>query len=247
MLSSRQTLPELTNRQEEVLNIIISEIESNGFPPTVRELRDHLGVNSLRGATIHLDALEKKGYIQRTGKARGIKVLSKSGPLDDNQAIRIPLIGQVKAGEPVWAEENFEKFINVKTSYLGGYRRAYALRVDGDSMIELGIEPGDLALIYPTQTAENGDIVVALLEDSVTLKKFHRVDNFIALLPANKNYEPIIGKDFDIQGKLIGLIKKEEQYHGSLGGEAQLIPMTHEQYPQNPHPMLKWVYGSTKS
>lgn len=249
MLQGRQKNTNLTHRQEEVLNIIVREIETNGFPPTVREVRDRLGVSSIRGASVHLEALEKKGYIQKTGKARGIKVLRRSPSLVGNQEIRIPLIGQIQAGLPIWAEENFERYINVKSTYLKGYQKAFALKVEGESMIEAGINPGDTALIFPTQTAQNGDIVVALIEDSVTLKNFHQVDNFIALLPSNSSFDPIIGKEFNIQGKLIGLIKKEDKAYGSLvrrgslKNEAHLIPMTAKNALDSPK--AKWVFGKT--
>lgn len=235
----------LTDRQQATLDLIIHEIETNGYPPTVREIRDRLGVNSIRGASIHLDALERKGFIVRTSKARGIKVLRRPEGNNHHQEIRIPLVGHVQAGHPIWAEEHFERYINVKKSYLRGYQKAFAVRVEGESMIEAGIEPGDIALIYPTENANNGDIVVALIEDSVTLKRFHRVDDFIALLPANRNFKPIIGTEFNIQGKMIGLIKRNEHAHGSLEDEASLIPITPVSASDKPHPMLKWVYGST--
>lgn len=235
----------LTQRQQEVLDIIIGNIEHNGYPPTVRELRDHLGVNSIRGASIHLDALERKGFIQRSGKARGIKVLKIDNGTTSRQEIRIPLIGQIQAGYPLLAEENVEKFINIKKEYLRGNPRAFALRVHGRSMINAGIQPGDIALITPTQHAENGDIVVALFEDSATLKKFYQVDDYIALLPANPEFDPIIGHDFSIQGRLVGLIRAEEEPSGSLSDEACLVPIYREDTLDEPQPVVKWVYGRT--
>lgn len=243
MFNSIQKYPRLTTRQEEVLSIIVSEIENSGFPPTVREIQEKLGVKSIRGASVHLDALQKKGFIQITGKARGIKVLRKSSSMIDKQEIRIPLIGQVQAGIPIWAEENFEQYINVKTTYLKGYQKAYALRVKGESMIGAGIEPDDVALIYPTNIARDGDIVVALIDNEVTLKRFQQVDNFIALLPANENFQPIIGKDFDIQGKLIGLIKKNDRAWGSLVNEAKLIPIAKQSALDHPNYTSQWTFG----
>jgi len=236
----------LTERQQKALNIIVSAIETDGFPPTVREIRDEMGVSSIRGASVHLEALERKGYIQTTGKARGIKVLRRYDIEGENDAaeIRIPLIGQVQAGGPVWAEENFERFINIKRSYLKGYQEAFALNVKGDSMLEAGIEPGDIALIHPTETATNGEIVVALLEDEVTIKTYHQVDNFIALLPANPSYEPIIGRAFNIQGKLIGLVKQNEDYNDSLSNEATLVPISTKEAKEEHTPVVKWSYGT---
>jgi repressor LexA len=235
----------LTQRQQEVLDIIVGNIKHHGYPPTVRELRDHLGVNSIRGASIHLDALERKGYIQRNGKARGIKVLKIDNGATSRQEIRIPLIGQIQAGYPLLAEENVEKFINIKKEYLRGNTRAFALRVHGHSMINAGIRPGDIALITPTQHAENGDIVVALFEDSATLKKFYQVDDYIALLPANPDFEPIIGDNFSIQGKLVGIIRANEEPSGSLTNEACLVPIYREDILAESQPVVKWVYGRT--
>jgi repressor LexA len=235
----------LTTRQQEVLDIIVEAITSEGYPPTVRELRDILGVNSIRGASIHLDALERKGFIKRSGKARGIRVLDAGTSTNGTREIRIPLIGQIQAGYPLLAEQNVETFINVKKSYLKGNSHAFALRVSGESMIDAGIQPGDIALIVPTQHADNGDIVVALLDDSATLKKFYQVDNYVALLPANPVFQPIIGRDFSIQGRLIGIIRSEDEPSGSLTNEACLVPVY--RYPTSDGPSLtkQWIYGRT--
>lgn len=229
---------QLTPRQEEVLNLIVQEIEANGFPPTVREIRDLIGVNSIRGASVHLDALEKKGFIRRLTKARGIQVLRRGNGSSDIGEIRIPLIGHIQAGGPIWAEENFERYINVRTNLLHGYRNTYALRVQGDSMIDAGVNQGDIALIFPTEVAQSGEIVVALIDGSVTLKRFHKVDNYIALLPANPKYQPIIGVEFNIQGRMIGLIKPEGSPYGSLMSDTKLVPITNQT-------AIQWVYGST--
>ncbi len=240
---------ELTKRQEKVLGIIINSITTQGYPPTVRELRDKLGVSSIRGASIHLDALERKGYIKRTGKARGIRVLDAS-PINGNAPdIRIPVIGQIQAGAPILAEQNIETYINIKKSYLKGNKRVFALRVKGESMIEAGILPGDIALISPIQHADNGDIVVALFEDSATLKKFYKVDDYIALLPANPKFKPIIGNNFSIQGKLVGIIRSGEEPSGSLSHDACLVPVYHREIDDHPNPNIlnRWVYGSTTS
>lgn len=248
MYQGRQKNTGLTDRQGDVLQMIVDQIEQYGYPPTVRELRDELGVNSIRGASIHLDALERKGFIERTGKARGIRVLRRIDNTNTPQEIRIPLIGQIQAGRPILAEENIDQYINVHRDYLNGYQQAFALRVKGESMIDAGIHPSDIALITPTQTAQNGDIVVALFEDSATLKKYHQVDNYIALLPANPKFEPIIGKDFSIQGKLITVLHTDGQRTARLSDDATLVPV----YPidtadtlQHLDPMVKWVYGRT--
>lgn len=235
----------LTTRQQEVLDIIVGGIEINGYPPTVRELRDELGVNSIRGASIHLDALERKGYIQRTSKARGIKVLRVNNRPGGRQEIRIPLIGQIQAGYPLLAEENVEKYISIKRTHLKGNRKAFALRVNGESMIGAGIRPGDIALIIPTSEAQNGDIVVALLEESATLKKYYRFDDYIALVPANPQFEPIVGQDFSIQGKLVGIVRADDDQAGLLYDEACLVPVYRDEASDGPKSVVKWVYGRT--
>lgn len=219
---------ELTTRQNETLDIIVNSIEEDGFPPTVRELQRKLGVSSVRGATVHLDALEKKGYIERNGKARGIRVLRRSIKDIGNGSIEIPLVGQVAAGKPILAEENIEKYVTVKREYLRGAQDAFLLRVEGDSMVEADIKPGDLAIVIPTNTAQNGDVVIALMEeDSATLKKFHQVEDYVALLPANAKYEPIIGKEFSVQGKVIGVVRENsrENKRGSLLKDSALVPV----------------------
>lgn len=215
----------LTERQKEVLNFIIHEIKTRGFPPTIREMRDALNLHSLRGITVHLDALVKKGFIQRTSQARGIRVLRDSRPFANRGKIEIPLLGEIHAGTPLLAEENIEKYIAVDVEKLKGATNAFALRVKGDSMVEAQIYEGDLAIVSPQATAEDGDIVVALLEDEVTLKKFHRVGDYIALLPANTNYAPIIGREFSIQGKLIGVLSSKERKFISQASSSTLLPV----------------------
>ena len=234
---------DLTDRQQEVLDAIIDGVEVNGYPPTVRELRDSLGVSSIRGASIHLEALERKGYIQRSSKARGIRVLRMGKGHSNRLELRIPLIGQIQAGLPMMAEQNIEKFINIKRAYLKGNRSAFALRVQGESMIDAGIRPGDIAIIIPTTNVENGDIVVALIEDSATLKKFFRLDSYVALLPANPIFEPIVGREFSIQGKLIGIIRADDEPGGSLANDACLVPVYKDHAVDQPKTVVQWVYG----
>jgi repressor LexA len=235
-------MEELTSRQQKVLNTIIRNIESTGFPPTIRELREKIGVTSLRGVTVHLDALERKGYIERNSKARGLRVLRSGEAGRRAQYIRIPLVGSVAAGTPILAQENIEKYVRVKKDHLKGSQKAFLLRVQGDSMIEAGIRPGDLAIISESNTADNGDVVVALLEDEVTLKKFHKIDNYVALLPANPNYQPIIGREFSIQGKLVGLLHDEQIYNEEQWDEGQLMPVHRERSPR-----VQWIFGHSGS
>lgn len=228
----------LTSRQQKVLNSIIKNIESTGFPPTIRELREKIGVTSLRGVTVHLDALERKGYIERTSQARGLRVLRNGEAGRRAQYIRIPLVGSVAAGTPILAQENIEKYVRVKRDHLKGAQKSFLLRVRGDSMIEAGIQPGDLAIISESSTADNGDVVVALLEDEVTLKRFHKVDDYVALLPANPNYQPIIGREFSIQGKMVGLLNDDQIYNEEQWDDGQLMPVHKERSRR-----IQWIFG----
>lgn len=167
-----------------------------------------MGLRSLRGVTIHLDALERKGFIKRSSKARGIRIVREVPSGKPQGFIKIPILGEIHAGTPLLAEGNIERYVNVRKGYLKGTQKASLLRVKGDSMVDEGIYEDDLAIISSQARAENGDIVVALLEDEVVLKKLHRVGDYIALLPGNPKYAPIIGKEFSIQGKLIGVIRR---------------------------------------
>ncbi|MCA9390512.1 transcriptional repressor LexA, partial [candidate division WWE3 bacterium] len=211
---------------------------STGFPPTIRELRDEIGVSSLRGVTVHLDALERKGFIERNSKARGLRVLRNGEMGRRAQYIRIPLVGTVAAGTPILAQENIEKYVRVKRDQLKGSEKSFLLRVQGDSMIDAGIRPGDLAIISESATADSGDVVVALFDDEVTLKKFHKVDNYVALLPANAKYQPIIGKDFEIQGKLVGLLDEAQLFDDENWVDGDLLPVRREQSKHFP-----WIFG----
>lgn len=237
---------DLTNRQQQTLQFILNSIQRNGFPPTVREIKKALRVNSIRGAIVHLEALKKKGYITRSRQARGIKVLKTPTDKKTKGNIKIPLLGQIAAGKPLLAQENIEKYVSIKREYLHGNENAFLLRVQGESMIEAGILPGDLAIVSPVSTAENGEVVVALLEDAATLKKFHRVENYVALLPANPEYEPIIGQEFSIQGKVIGVVRESEKPYGSVMKDGALLPIykiriREEQEGTN----SRWVYGAS--
>lgn len=198
----------LAPRQKQVLKFIIHEIKSRGLPPTLREIADHLGLKSFQAASLHILALERKGFIERSPVARGLRVLR--APKDERigKTIRIPLLGEIAAGIPLLAEQNIEKYLAIPSDYLQGADEAYLVRVKGDSMIEAGINEGDLAIISAGPSAKSGDIVAALIDNEVTLKKFHQVDQYVALLPANPKYKPIIGREFLIQGRCLGLIRK---------------------------------------
>ena len=194
----------LTARQEEILNLIKTNIRATGYPPTRAEIANELGFKSPNAAEEHLRALARKGVIEMIkGTSRGIRLL-------DEEQNGLPLVGRVAAGEAILAIENIEDYIDVTPDMF--YPKAdFFLKVQGPSMQNIGIMDGDLLAVHKTNIAENGEIVVALIdENEVTLKKFRSFKNSIALEPSNKNFKTrIFGEGrVRIQGKLVGLIRK---------------------------------------
>jgi repressor LexA len=210
----------LTERQQEVFNFIVHYIEEKGYPPTIREMQVGLGIGSLRGVTIHLDALHKKGFIERLSSkngprtSRGIRILARVGERakdQDQETLKLPLIGTIAAGTPLLATQNIEDLISVPTQLLriSGHN-CFLLKVKGESMTGAHILPGDLVIIQPQLTAENGDIVAARIGEEATVKRFWRHGNRIELQANNPNYAPIPLRKSDnaaIIGKVIGLLR----------------------------------------
>jgi len=197
---------ELTRRQAAILQFIIRSIRDDGYPPTIAEIGTEFGINSTNGVNDHLVALKKKGYIDRTQKARGIHVTEKAAVgLYQNQAGMLPLVGQVAAGQPVFAEENIEDYVPVAPAL--GKRRAYCLRVQGDSMIEDGILDGDIIVVDQQRRPRAGDVVVALVDDEVTVKHYHPHGNRVELRPANAAMQPIVvpARSVTLQGVVVAL------------------------------------------
>lgn len=197
----------LTRRQEEVLYLIIRHIEEQGYPPTVQELADLLGVSSKNAIAKHLQALMQKGYIEHDSTARGIRVLwNPQGESSD--VIQVPILGKVAAGFPILAEENMLDHIPIPRQLIRQEGRYFALRVNGDSMIQAGIFDGDLVLVLSTQNARHGDIVVALIGDEVTVKRLIVKDGKKFLQAENPDYPNLYPQEeWSIQGKVIGLIR----------------------------------------
>ncbi|MBE7411499.1 MAG: transcriptional repressor LexA [Leptospiraceae bacterium] len=200
-------MKELTEKQEEVLSYITNTIKDRGLPPTIREIGDEFGITA-KGAYDHLKAIEKKGYI-RTSKnqSRAIELLRPNA--EDMLPVRvmsIPLVGRVAAGLPILAEENIEDYIPVPDE-LAKKGVTFALRVVGDSMTGAGILDGDIAIVQKKESARNGEIVVALVEDSATLKTYYKESDYIRLEPSNTSYKPIKTKKASVVGKLIGLYR----------------------------------------
>lgn len=200
----------LTQRQQQILDYILSEINKKGYPPSVREIGQAVGLTSSSTVHSHLAALEKKGYIRRDPtKPRALEVtdfrLSDRG-IAPERVQNVPLVGRVAAGMPLLAQENIEDNFAVPAEIAG--ENAFMLRVKGDSMIEAGILDGDYLIVRQQSTANNGDIVVALIEEEATVKRFFKRPDHIILKPENKNLEPIIVQDATVLGKVVGLIRR---------------------------------------
>ena len=197
-----------TDRQQSVLDFIVRYVNEHGYPPSIREIGAAFGIKSLRGVTVHLDALERKGYIRRESTSRSIQVLKTPAAISDS-FVRLPLLGTIAAGEPLLAVENIEAEVPVPRAMLGGADGAFLLRVRGDSMVDAHIMDGDMVVIRPQQTAEHGDLVAALLGDEATVKRFSAEEGRAALVPANRAYQPIPlrGADVRLIGKVIGLLR----------------------------------------
>lgn len=201
-------LQELTFKQRRIYDFLSSTIREKGYAPSIPEIGKSFKIASTRGVFDHLQALEKKGYIRRVGK-RAIEIVGLNGRPALPEAKEIPIVGQVRAGVPILAEENIEGFLPVASDLARG-KDAFALKVKGDSMMEDGILEGDLVIIRRQETAVNGDIVCALIGNEATLKRFQWKGNQITLKPANPKYEPIIVSkgEFRILGKATGVIRK---------------------------------------
>lgn len=211
-------MEELTERQRQILNFIVKETESRGFPPTIREIGEEMDIRSTNGVNDHLKALERKGYLLRgeqqsralvpTKRARmvlGLGAKKESTP----DLVEIPLLGKVAAGAPLLATENVEDSVRIDSFFLGSNppREVFALRVKGQSMIEDGIFDGDYLFVRKAPTANPGDIVVALIEDEATVKRYYPEGDRIRFQPANASMQPIYVNKADFKSTMIlGLV-----------------------------------------
>jgi repressor LexA len=202
---------DLTSKQKAVFDFLKKYLQEKGFPPTLREIASHFGLRGPKAPQKTLQILEKKGYIRRIpGGSRAIEMLIP--PLaPKNQTLSLPIVGRVRAGEPILAVENIEGYINLDRSLVSS-DDVFLLRVQGDSMIDAHIQDGDFALVKPQPNAENGEIVVALIEDEATIKRIFKKRDLIRLEPANPNLGPIIvrrgEKRVAIVGKVVGIFRK---------------------------------------
>lgn len=202
-------MPEdITSRQRELLQYIIKQIREHRLPPSVSEMAEYLKVKSKNAVAKLLSALEQQGYIKTTGKARGIEVLETLGESLEKGWIKVPLLGHIQAGSPHLAEEHVEEWINLPQTLTKGRRDVFLLRVRGDSMVNAGIFEGDLVIVRPQKDARHNEIVVALLHDEATVKRFIQIKNRAYLKAENPKYKNIYPKeDWMIQGKVVGVIR----------------------------------------
>jgi repressor LexA len=208
--------PELTRRQQEILDFVRAEVSRRGFPPSVREIGEAVGLSSSSTVHSHLAALEAKGFVKRDpSKPRALEVLDfrdAERGVDYGQVYAVPLVGQVAAGSPILAAENIEQTITLPVELAD--ETTFILRVRGDSMIEAGILDGDFVVVRQQETATNGDIVVALIGDESTVKRYFReADGRIRLQPENSSLDPIFvtseaGEDFRILGRVVALFRR---------------------------------------
>ncbi|MCB1175420.1 MAG: transcriptional repressor LexA [Leptospiraceae bacterium] len=203
-------MKELTEKQLIILQYIESFIYEQGYPPTIREIGDRFTITA-KGAYDHLKAIEKKGYIKcERNRSRAIEMLKSSDGndiIDNGGMINVPLIGSVAAGMPVLAQENIEEYLAFPRTMVP-QDGVFALRVSGESMMDAGIHDGDIAIIQKQNTARNGEVVVALIEDEATLKTYYKEKSRIRLQPENKRFKPIYAKNPVLLGKLVGLYRQ---------------------------------------
>ncbi|MCI7274798.1 MAG: transcriptional repressor LexA [Cuneatibacter sp.] len=201
----------ITSKQLEILDYMKNQILNKGYPPSVREICEAVGLKSTSSVHAHLATLEKNGYIRRDPtKPRAIEIVDDSFYNFRTEVVNVPLVGRVAAGEPILAVQNIESYFPVPASFLPSGGEVFMLQVQGDSMINVGIHNGDCLLVQSRNTAENGEIVVALVDDSATVKTFYREKDRIRLQPENDLMEPIYVDDVTILGKAVGLYRKME-------------------------------------
>ncbi len=194
----------LSNRQVAILEFIQQTLDERGYPPSVREIGEAVGLKSSSTVHAHLGQLQKKGYIRRDPtKPRAIELTSNKSAI-----VRVPVVGRVAAGEPILATENIEETFPLPVSFLNTSKQVFMLTIKGNSMIKAGIYEGDFIVVRQQNTADDGDIVVALIGEEATVKRFFKEKNAIRLQPENDDLEPIIVRDLTILGKVIGVLRK---------------------------------------
>ncbi|WP_455717446.1 transcriptional repressor LexA [Anaerosporobacter sp.] len=197
----------ISTKQKEILEYIKAQIINKGYPPAVREICEAVKLKSTSSVHSHLETLEKNGYIRRDPtKPRAIEIVDDGFNLSRKELVNVPIVGVVTAGQPILAVENIEGYFPMPAEDMPN-AETFMLRVKGESMINAGIFDGDKILVEKSSTAENGDIVVALIDDSVTVKTFYKENGHFRLQPENDTMDPIIVDELSILGKVIGLFR----------------------------------------
>lgn len=200
-------LGKISKKQEEILEYIKSELLSKGYPPAVREICEAVHLKSTSSVHSHLETLEKNGYIRRDPtKPRAIEIMDDTFNLTRREVVNVPVIGRVAAGAPILAEENIENYFPIPMEFMPN-EKTFLLSVKGESMINAGILDGDYVLIKQQSNAENGDMVVAFVEDGATVKRFFKEEGVYRLQPENDFMDPIIVESVEILGKVIGVFR----------------------------------------
>ena len=197
----------ITQKQSEILEYIKSQILNKGYPPSVRDICSAVNLKSTSSVHAHLESLEKNGYIRRDPtKPRTIEIIDDNFNLTRREMVNVPVLGQVAAGEPILAVDNITGYFPIPSEFMPS-EETFILTVKGDSMINIGIYNGDQIVVEKCNTAENGEIIVALIDDSATVKRFYKENGHIRLQPENDFMDPIIVDDCMILGKVIGLMR----------------------------------------
>lgn len=197
----------ISAKQKEILEYLKSQIINKGYPPAVREICEAVNLKSTSSVHSHLETLEKNGYIRRDpSKPRAIEIIDDEFNLTRRELVNVPIVGTITAGEPILAVENIEGYFPVPSEYMPN-EETFMLKVKGESMINAGILDGDKILVQKQPTASNGEIVVALIDDSVTVKTFYKEKGYYRLQPENDTMDPIIVPEVNILGKVIGLFR----------------------------------------
>lgn len=197
----------ISNKQKEILEYLKSQIINKGYPPAVREICEAVKLKSTSSVHSHLETLEKNGYIRRDpSKPRAIEIIDDEFNLTRRELVNVPIVGTITAGQPILAVENIDSYFPIPSEYMPN-EDTYMLKVKGDSMINAGIFNGDKILVQKQSHAKNGEFVVALLGEEVTVKTFYKENGYYRLQPENDTMEPIIVPDLKILGKVIGLFR----------------------------------------
>ncbi|HKL13026.1 MAG TPA: transcriptional repressor LexA [Halanaerobiales bacterium] len=212
-------LESLSPRQREIYTYIVNEIDKKGYPPSVREIGRAVGLKSPASVHNHLKTLEELEFIRRDpSKPRAIEILDKSNKEDEfdnkykKEMIQVPIVGRVTAGVPILAEENIEDYFPIPTSFIKVKgKQLFMLEIDGESMVNAGIDDGDYVIAQQQKTANNGEIVIALIDNRATVKRFYKRSDYVELRPENPDYDPILVKNVKLLGKVVGLFRNLEK------------------------------------